>query len=192
MNVLAENEYRIGLTLSYKELADYGVTYEQLDYSDIGTRRFLWAVTEDIRKNCGYNVSLSGRILIEVMKQGDDRVKIYLTRLSEKNSDDYSLKQLIRNDRFCITAQFSCFEKMLQAASCCETDAQSTLFEKDGKYRLTFYPDEKSREKLISFLCEFSDALSESPVEEARCNEMWKLICTPLAVHQLRAFFSAE
>ncbi len=192
MNVLVLNEYRIGLTLSHKELDYYGITYEELDYSNIETRKFLWKITEDIRKNCGYNISLSGKMLIEVMRDREEAIKIYLTFLSRKSSDDYSLKQLIKNDIKPVTAEFFCFEDMLEAAVCLKGDIKSSLFERNGKYRLVLMPEEKDRESVIFSLCEFSQLLSDCPVEKASSEEHWTLIASSLALSQLTRAFSAE
>lgn len=189
MNILAQNEYRTEITLSTQELADYGITYEELDYSNIHTRKFLWEISEYIRKNCGYSIRLSGRILIEAIKESEDSVKICLTSLSHKNSDDHSLKQLIKNQLHPLVAQFSCFELMLEAVSRLDTGTHSSLFEKDGKYRLVLSPDSKNYEGCVLSLCEFSEALQDCPVEAARCSEMWKLISSPFAVYQLTTAF---
>ena len=192
MNVLAQNEYRTEITISTYELTRYGLTYDELDYGNINTKKFLWEITEDIRKTCGYNINLSGKILIEVLKESEHTVKIFITSLSNKNSDDYSLKQLIKSEVQPLIAQFSCFEHLLDAAGLIENSTQSSLYEKDGEYRLILSPDKADRKNLTLILCEFSRIYENNPVELARSKEMWRLISTPFALSCLTQAFSAD
>ena len=78
---------------------------------------------------------------------------------------------------------------MLFAVSLLDGNIKSSLFEKNGKYRILFSPDEKEREELIFCLCEFSEISESSPVKEAMCYEMWNMIAESNAVSLLHGLF---
>ena len=69
MNFLIRNEYRAEIILSSTELESYGITYEEIDYGNIETRRLLWTLKSEVQKRFGYTLPLSGRLLIEVIKE---------------------------------------------------------------------------------------------------------------------------
>ena len=188
MDLLVRNGYRTEIILSSPELESYGITYEEIDYGNIETRRFLWTLQREIRRIYGHEISLSGRMLIEVIKDSRDYIRICFSALSDKNADDSSVKQLIKVSTAPLIAEFSDFEEMLRAVSFTDTDTESNLFEKDGKYRISFFVDEETKNQLIFSLCEFSELFEGSHKELARCNEMWKLLSENNAVNVLHGF----
>lgn len=189
MNFLIKNEYRTEIVLSSRELGEYGITYEEIDYGNIETRRLLWALQGDIQKKYGYTIPLSGRVLIEVIKEREDRVRICFSSLSGKSGDENSLKQLVKSSTCPVIAEFSDLEDMLSASSLLDPGIKSSLFEKNGKYRIIFSPLPEEREELIFCLCEFSDISEGSPDEAARCGESWNLLAVNNAVCRLHGLF---
>lgn len=189
MNVLVRNEYRVEVILSISELEGYGITYEEIDYRNIETRRMLWALQGEIREKYGYSIKLSGRLLIEVIKDTENSVKICFFYLSPKTKDDLSLKQLIKSECCPVIAEFSDFEEMLQAVSFLGSSLNSRLFEKNGKYRILFSVKEEEKEELILCLCEFAEIFENSPKQTAECCELWNMIADTEAVSRLQSLF---
>lgn len=189
MNFLIKNEYRTEIILSSRELGDYGITYEEIDYGNIETRRLLWALQGEVQKRYGYTIPLSGRVLIEVIKERDDRVRICFSSLFEKSEDEGSLKQLVKNNACPVIAEFSDLEDMLSASSLLNPGIKSSLYEKNGKYRILFSPLQEEKEVLIFCLCEFSEIFESSPTEAARCSEAWNLLAVNNAVCRLHGLF---
>ncbi len=192
MNVLVRNEYRVEVKLSPKELEEYGITYEDIDYKNIETRRVLWALAEEIRKKSGYNISLSGKILIEVIKENDNGCRFCFSSLSRDGKDDISVKQLIKNEIYPLTAEFGNFEDMLEAICNLDENRECALYEKNGCYRLIFPASENEKEELIFSLCEFSKIFENSSIETARCREMWHLLIPRSAVKTLTGTFLTD
>lgn len=189
MNFLIKNEYRTEITLSSRELADYGITYEELDYGNIGTRRLLWALQGEVKRSYGYTIPLSGKVLIEVIKEQEDCIRICFSSLDAKSADGSSVKQLVKSCACPVIAEFSDLEEMLFAASLLTAEIKSSLFEKNGKYRLLFSPSSEKREELILCLCEFSEILESSPRETAECSESWNIIAESNAISCLHRLF---
>ena len=188
MNIFVKNEYRVEVELSAEELVSYGITYEEIDYRNIETRKLLWSLTEEIRISCGINIKLSGRLLIEVLREKESSVRICFSSLSA-SLDDASVRQLIKTENTPVIAQFSDFEEMLQAAAELDKDLESRLYESNGKYRLVLCADEEMREAVSFCICEFGEILENSTAEAARSEEMWSLILAPNAVKILTEVF---
>lgn len=189
MNFLIRNEYRAEVTLSSPELESYGITYEELDYGNISTRRLLWTLQNEIQKKYGYRINLSGKLLIEVVKDTEDSIRICFSSLSKKSEDENSVKQLVKGCTAPVIAEFSDFEEMLQAVSVLDGRLKSSLFEKNGKYRILFFLPAESKEELIFCLCEFCDIFENSQKEAAKCSEMWNMIAENNAIGCLHRLF---
>ena len=69
LNITVKNEYRVEAEISADEMEQLGISYGELDYSSVETRRFLWSVIEEIRGD-GIDVDMSGRVLIEAFDGG--------------------------------------------------------------------------------------------------------------------------
>ena len=188
MNLLVRNEYRAEIILSSPELESYGITYEEIDYGNIETRRLLWTLQREVQKIYGYRIRLSGKILIEVIKDSTDIIRICFSVLSSEEDDDSSVKQLIKSSTAPLIAEFSAFEEMLEAVSVIDSSTKCCLFENNGKYRISFHTDDETKVRLIFSLCEFARIFENSPEEYAHCSEMWNFI-TDNAVNCLQRLF---
>lgn len=176
MNVHVRNEYRVEVGLSSEELEGYGITYEEIDYGNIETRRLLWSLTEEIRQKNGINIKLSGKLLIEVMKDTDNSVTICFSSLPDKSTDAASLKQLIRSSVKPVIAEFQNFEELMCAVNHITSDTEGCLYERNGKYRLLLSANESGEALFLPLLYEFGEVYEASAAEAARCEELWRYI----------------
>ncbi|MBR3766927.1 MAG: adaptor protein MecA [Clostridia bacterium] len=190
MNITVRNEYRVEAELTADELKIYGITYEQFDYKNIETRRVLWSLLDEIRRLYGISLSLSGKLLIEVIKESEEKYRICFSSLPPHGNDLKSVKQLIKSENTPVVAEFCCFEDVLSAALNTECYDSCSLFEKNGKYRLIFYVPSKEKTELLGKICEFAELPENPSLEKARCEEMWKCIITEDAVKKLISAFS--
>lgn len=192
MNVLVRNDYRIEAVLSCDELSEFGITYDEIDYGNIETRRVLWALLDRIKSLYGISLSLSGKLLIEVIKESQEKIRICFSVLPPHGSDVKSVKQLIKSENHPVIAEFCEFEDVLSFLLHIPEDTASAFYEKNGKYRLVFYalPDEKN--SILGKACEFSDIRENSAIEKARCEELWNCIIPYVAVRKLKASFSEK
>lgn len=95
MEITVKNEYRVEVGLTDAELSRLGVSFESLDYGKIETRRALWTVVGELRKQ-GVEVRLSGRVLIEAEKT-EAGCRLSITSLPSKSADERSVKQLVKS-----------------------------------------------------------------------------------------------
>ena len=189
MKVVIPNDYRVEVVLSCAELDGYGISYEEIDYKNIETRRFLWSVTGDIATLSGVRVPLSGRLLIEVIKDAEDEYRICFSSLGAPFSDEKSVKQLVKAETTPLIAEFSDIEYVLKCLPEIRAYEGGALFEKDGKYRMIFDVPPSVREQLVTAVCEFSELLDFSRLEAAKCREYWNCIISEKAVKKLTEYF---
>lgn len=194
MNVTIRNEYRVEAVLTAKELSEYGITYEEIDYKNIETRRVLWTVLDEIKRRYGIKMSLAGKLLIEVIKESDDRFRLCFSSLPPHGSDLKSIKQLIKTENLPIVAEFDTFEDVLSVLSGADPFIAdgSVLYEKNGRYRMLFYVSAEKKAVLYGLLCEFAMVFGEPAVEKARCEEHWNCIISENAVNKLISVFSVN
>ena len=64
MKINPVNEYRIEIELADSEMEQLGISYDDLDWNDIETRRAVWNVLSAARET-GIELDVSGRLLIE-------------------------------------------------------------------------------------------------------------------------------
>lgn len=192
MIITVQNEYRVEVELTKHELTQYGITYEELDYADIETRRVLWCLFDDIKRKSGISMSLSGKLLIEVMKENPDKYKICFTSINH-NSDLKSFKQLVKNENSPVSADFCEFEHLLCVLQGGLKDCyESSLYEKNGKYRLIFFVPKEEKPKIFRLLNEFGGCKDGAFVEKAQCEEHWHCLIKNCAVKTLSEVFSVR
>ena len=60
---ISSNKFIVGLTLD--DMIELDITYDEMDYSNIETRRVIWTILDTVRKDTGRDVDPSGNLMIE-------------------------------------------------------------------------------------------------------------------------------
>lgn len=71
MKIEAIGEEKILVALSDKDMNDLEITYDEMDYSNIETRRVIWTILDEAKRSLGKPLDTDGRILIEVTPSDD-------------------------------------------------------------------------------------------------------------------------
>lgn len=177
MNIIQKNDYRAEIVLTDSELDELDITYDELDYGNVETRRVLWTLLDRIRKNCGTELDLSGKLLIEASREPDGNCRISFTSLPPRNADAPSVRQLIKTSARPVCAEFGNIDDTVNAAvhSCFE--GKSALYEKNGAYRLLFFCPSELRRSLCAAVGEYGELLCNADGQtQADCEEGWRLI----------------
>lgn len=188
MNITVRNDYRVEVLLSEKELQSYGVTYEELDYAKAETRRVLWALADDIRRFSGRDFSLSGKLLIEVIKENEGNTRICFTHMG-KEKDPKSIKQLVKSVIAPEVVLFPGIDEVISASHAVRLTGESALYEHNGSYALIIYVPYALRDTLAGRISEFGSVCENSAVAEAVCTEMWNCIIPCEALQLIRQVF---
>lgn len=176
MNITVRNEYRVEVELSPEELSGFGITYDEFDYGSIETRRVLWTLLDEVKKASGIEIKLSGKLLIEVIKESGDFCCICFTSLPPRGSDEKSLKQLVKSETVPIIVEFANIDDAYLAARESRFSSSASLYEKNGRYRLVFTSGFPEKNSLSERFSEFGEIIAAPVIENARCAEMWRCI----------------
>ena len=93
MKIESNGEEKITVTLTDIDMTDLDITYDEMDYSNIETRRVIWTILDKARKALGKSVDTDGKLLIEVAPLEDGGCVLHFT--SSPMSDYKNKKRVI-------------------------------------------------------------------------------------------------
>ena len=69
MKIEAPEENKIVVRLTADDMTKLHITYEEMDYANIETRRVIWTLLDEARRELGRDIDPSGRMLIEALPE---------------------------------------------------------------------------------------------------------------------------
>ncbi|MBR2877274.1 MAG: adaptor protein MecA [Clostridia bacterium] len=93
MKIEAIGDEKILVALSDKDMNELDITYDEMDYSNIETRRVIWTILDEAKRSLGKNIDTDGKILIEVTQSDDGGCIMCFTTMPF--TDGKSRKKLI-------------------------------------------------------------------------------------------------
>ncbi|MBQ8763733.1 MAG: adaptor protein MecA [Clostridia bacterium] len=138
MKINSPAEDRIIVDLSEQDLLGLNITYEDMDYSTIETRRVIWTVLDEAGKALGREFDPSRRMIIEASPKRDGGCTLSFTMLDSKRAVGVQ-KQFLKKQEKNILCEFENADMLMKAAECLESlnaVTNSSLYELGGKYRL--------------------------------------------------------
>ncbi len=79
MKIESPNENKIIVELTDGDMEELDITYEEMDYSNIETRRVIWTILDRVRKFLGKDIDPSGKMLIETLPKDTGGCFIFFT-----------------------------------------------------------------------------------------------------------------
>jgi negative regulator of genetic competence, sporulation and motility len=161
MKIQTNGEEKISVTLTKTDMTDFDITYDELDYSNIETRRVIWTILDHVKKTLGKPVNIDNRLLIQVSPADDGGCRLDFTQLPEM-CDNKRKRLIMKKDGEPIL--FCAFDDNAFIDCMCHIKHKNApikyyhLFSHDGKYYSLLYPEPRSTEKLIFSLSEFGEA----------------------------------
>ncbi len=161
MKIESNGEEKITVTLSDVDMTDLDITYDEMDYSNIETRRVIWTILDKARKTLGKSVDTDGKLLIEVAPLDEGGCVIHFT--SSPFTDSKNKKRLVmRKDAEPIL--FSPWDENSFIDSLGIISKLKDFIKKfePYKYKNCIYiiirPKLTFSEKILHILCEFGNA----------------------------------
>lgn len=161
---------KICVTLTKKDLADLDITYEELDYSNIETRRVIWTILDRAKKVLGKSIALDNKLLINAKPIHDGGCCLEFTQLSQRADEAQGKAILKKGDEpilFCsfdLNAYLDCI-KHVPFDSQGVKNTNSYIFE--NNYYIIIYPEAQFSKNLLFHLCEFGEVTFPSQREIA-------------------------
>lgn len=86
MKIEAPEENKIVVRLTADDMTKLHITYEEMDYANIETRRVIWTLLDEARRELGRDIDPSGRMLIEALPAREGGACFNLPSLSRSIS----------------------------------------------------------------------------------------------------------
>ncbi len=187
MRVEVLTDDAIVVELTADDMKNLNITYEEMDYSKVETKRVIWTVLSRAGKSLGREINTSGRLLVEAMQRETGGCLLFFSvDHSNKNSNKnrkYLLKKsdYIACDFETVDALFRCAEKLKFS---CDVLA-SKLYRSDVRYRLLVQSRATGAGLLKPCLAEFGKVVGEGAFFAAHTAEHWHCLAKENAVELL-------
>ncbi|MBQ9849257.1 MAG: adaptor protein MecA [Clostridia bacterium] len=181
MQINSPAENRIVVELSPQDMIELDITYEDMDYSAIETRRVIWTLLDAAGKYLGRELDPSRKMIIEAMPLSSGGCILCFTMLDTAVRAKRSTLIKQASNLLC---EFKSLDGLYKAAEECSLPfdcAVSSLYENDGIFRLII----SSPFDLNLFqrhFCEFAECRKCENLEADYTREHWNLIAENDAV----------
>ena len=135
MKINSPAENRITVDLTEQDMAKLDITYEEMDYSTIETRRVIWTLLDEAGKALGKELDPSRRMIIEAIPKNEGGCVLNFTLLDTRKRINPQ-KQLLKKQSENFMCEFDNLDALYRAAESINIRHENSLYEKDGKYRL--------------------------------------------------------
>ena len=163
---ISNNKFIVGLTCD--EMKDLDITYEDMDYSNIETRRVIWTILDTVRRDTGRDVDPSGNLMIEAAPDTDGGCLLMFTVASGPNKKSETVISKANPTRI---YEFENLDNMLDFLRFLP-DNSRRIFTKGSKSRLEL-PTEKANH-FHRILNEYGKFVGKSSLTAAHTHEHWR------------------
>ena len=138
MKIEAPEENKIVVRLTADDMTKLHITYEEMDYANIETRRVIWTLLDEARRELGRDIDPSGRMLIEALPAREGGCVLQFTVLEQEHKPQRHLT--MKKSRTPIVYEFTSAQRLLDAAENVRRlnalPAESELYRQEHCYRL--------------------------------------------------------
>ncbi len=189
LKIEAISDNRISVELTQQDMTELDITYEEMDYSNIETRRVIWTLLDRARETLGRDIDPCGRMLIEAVPKPEGGCTLNFTVLtSELKSPTYPGKLHFRKDSTYITFEFDSIDSLMSCAKSFVSSGRhlpvSELYSSRGQYRLLLCPGSEPK-AVKSFFSEYGFLCGEGNLHAEFTREHWELITLDNAIEKL-------
>ncbi len=161
MNIQADGDEKIAVTLSHQDMNELDITYDEMDYSNIETRRVIWTVLDEAKRVLGKPINTDGRLLVQVSPADDGGCLMLFTQmpLLENNSKK---RLVMKKDAEPILWQAFDSDSFIDALGILKNKTQfirnieGYLYK--NKYYIIIHPKPSFCEKIDLALCEYGES----------------------------------
>ncbi len=184
--IISQTDNRICIKLTSKDMLELDITYEELDYSNIETRRVLWTLLDEARHELGNNIQLTQKMIVEAIPDNTGGCTIYFT-VNDAKGIKNSKKQILKTGAriICSSDNIDNIGELSKVLSSSGKISKSELFTDGTSYRMIIRPEISISDSIEAIVSEFCDICDDSAA--AYTYEHWKLLASPDAVGVLWA-----
>ena len=174
MKIESNGEEKITVTLSQTDMSDLDITYDEMDYSNIETRRVIWTILDKARKTLGKSVDTDGKLLIEVAPSEDGGCILHFTNSpfgDSKNKKRLIMKKDAEPILFCPWDENSFIDCLKIIPKLKDFIKASEPYKYKNSLYIIFRPKLTFSEKILHILCEFGNATISTDREISKIYE---------------------
>ena len=138
MKINSPAENKIIVDLNEQDMLELDITYEEMDYSTIETRRVIWTVLDAAGKVLGRTLDPSRRMIIEAVPRSEGGCTLLFTML-ENSKNGLRQKSTLKKQVESLICEFRSLDSLFSAVKGLEKSVictESSLYESNGSYRL--------------------------------------------------------
>ena len=182
MIIKAQTDNRISIELTKEDLENLDITYDELDYSNVETRRVLWTLLDEAGTTLGRNISLANQMLIEAVPDEKGGCTLYFTITDENFSFDNepSSAGKLNTKTVCQSSDIENIGALARALHNSDCVSSSELYTDGKRYRLILSSKPARSQKTKTVANEFCDICCSNSA--AVTYEHWKLLASPDAI----------
>lgn len=188
MNIEAIESNQIIVDLNVNDMAELDITFDEMDYSNIETRRVIHIILDRARDALNKDIDPSSKLIVEAVPKLSGGCLLFFTIL-----DSCSIQKhlQIKKESRELTYEFSSLDNLLDLSKTLGKDIPfaSQLFKFKDKYRLIIRPDIGFMRKK-SLLLQFGRLVGDSDYHSLHTKEHWDIIIPEKAVEKLSGNFS--
>lgn len=169
MKINSPNKAKIIVELTRDDMTELDITYENMDYSNIETRRVIWTLLDKARLELGRDIDPSGKLTIETIPLEKGGCVIFFT------INDRSLNLITTVPKNEEVFEFDNIDNVIDLLSSLKDYSLSgDLYSNNsGKFRLITPYDERLNAKIT--LSEYSHPCREGKLAAEITKEHWHL-----------------
>ncbi len=165
---ISSNKFIVGL--SCDEMKDLDITYDEMDYSNIETRRVIWTILDTVRRDTGRDVDPSGNLMIEAAPDTQGGCLLMFTVASGTNQKSQTVISKSNPTRI---FEFENIDDLLDFMRFLP-DNSRRIFTQEGRYRLELSTE--TANELRRTLNEYAKFIAKSSLAVAHTHEHWREI----------------
>ncbi len=159
MKIERLDERTVKILLSAQDVADYDLSYSQMDYNDKSTRQFIFDIIGKVNLKSDFNPA-SNKLYIEAFPYLDGGLVMYIniveiindSPLAQSKPQSFDTPLIFEADN--LHSLQSLAKRLQQRYN--HVIAKSSLYLIDGKYRLLIYTFCRMEKKIISLATEYA------------------------------------
>ena len=173
MKIEADGEEKIAVTLTERDMQDFDITYDEMDYSNIETRRVIWTILDEAKRVLGKPINIDNRLLIQVSPGEDGGCIMHFSQLNDSHTHQKKRLIMKKDAEPVVFCAFDCnaFIDALRLIELSPSGASSEFFTSGKEYYAIIHPTTGQTERLLTQLCEFGEVSVACKRELARIYE---------------------
>ena len=183
MNIEAIENNQIIVDLSSKDMTDLDITFEEMDYSNIETRRVIHIILDKARDALHKDIDPTSRLIVEAIPKLSGGCLLFFTIMDSASTQ--RLLQIKKESRL-LTYEFESIDNIFDLASVLDGNFPfaSQLYSDGKRYRLVLQPSIGFSD-IKHVISEYGNPISKKELSVAHLEEHWKVLISDSAVERL-------